>query len=121
MAKRVEKLRIDLSMAHGLVLGQCADYLHSRLEVQEKWERTFNERNLIKLLKSVKSLSQKYDEDRDYHHVAYHTLLRCFMLFYQVDSSNLEYKQQFKEQTKLLKAYNRGSCLGIVQEKQRTS
>ena len=26
-AKRVDKLRINLSTAYGLVLGQCADYL----------------------------------------------------------------------------------------------
>ena len=36
-AKRVEKLCINLSMAYGLVLGQCTDYLRSRLERQEKW------------------------------------------------------------------------------------
>ena len=33
-AKRVEKLRINLSTAYGLVLGQCTDYLHSRLKGQ---------------------------------------------------------------------------------------
>ena len=31
-AKGVEKLRINLSTAYGLVLGQCTDYLRSRLE-----------------------------------------------------------------------------------------
>ena len=30
--KRVEKLRINLSTAYGLVLGKCTDYLRSRLE-----------------------------------------------------------------------------------------
>ena len=36
-AKRVEKLRINLSMAYVLVLGQCTDYLQSQLEGQ--WKR----------------------------------------------------------------------------------
>ena len=36
-AKRVEKRRINLSTAYGLVLGKCTDYLRSRLERQEKW------------------------------------------------------------------------------------
>ena len=36
-AKRVEKLRINLSTVYGLVLGQCTDYLQSRLEGQERW------------------------------------------------------------------------------------
>ena len=31
-SKRVEMLRINLSTAYGLVLGQCTDYLRSRLE-----------------------------------------------------------------------------------------
>ena len=106
--KRAEKLRIDLSTAYGLVLGRCTDYLRSRLEGQEKLERTTNERDLLELLKSVKSLSYKYDEDTKYYHVAYHTLLRRFMLFCQGYSINSEYKQRFKEQIEVLEAYNGG-------------
>ena len=97
-AKRVEKHSIDLSTAYGLVLGQCTDYLRSRIKGQEKWETTSNERNLLELLKSVKSSSYKYDEDTEYHHVVYQTLLRRFMLFRQGDYRNSEYKQRFKEQ-----------------------
>ena len=37
--KRVEKLRINLRTAYGLVLGQCTEYLRSRLEGQERWEK----------------------------------------------------------------------------------
>ena len=33
--KRVEKLRINLSTAYGLVLGHCTDYLRLRLKGQE--------------------------------------------------------------------------------------
>ena len=64
-AKRVEKLRINLSTAYGLVLGQCTDYLQSRLEGQERWEQTSKERDLLELIKSIKSLSHKYDEDTE--------------------------------------------------------
>ena len=49
-AKRMENLRINLSTIYGLVLGQCTDYLRSRLEGQEKWETTSNERDLLGLL-----------------------------------------------------------------------
>ena len=69
-AKRVEKLRINLSTAYGLVLGKCTDYLQSRLEGQERWEQTSNEWVLLELIKSIKSLLQKYDKDKEYHHVA---------------------------------------------------
>ena len=62
-AKRVEKLRINLSTAYGLVLGKCTDYLQSRLEGQERWEQTSNEWVLLELIKSIKSLLQKYDKD----------------------------------------------------------
>ena len=41
-AKSVEKLCINLSTAYGLVLGQCMDYLQSRLEGQDRWEATSN-------------------------------------------------------------------------------
>ena len=84
-AKRVEKILINLSTAYDLVLGQCADYLWSRLKGHKKWERTSNNWDLLKLLKIVKSLSHKYDEDTEYHHVAYHTLFYCFMFFCQRD------------------------------------
>ena len=95
-AKRVDKLWINLSTAYGILLGHCTDYLRSRLEGQEKWARTSNERDLLELLKSIKSLSHKYYEDTKYHRVAYHTLLPRFMLFRQGYSSNLEYKHRFK-------------------------
>ena len=75
-AKRVKKLRINLSTAYGLVLGKCTDYLRSRLEGQKMWEQTSNERDLLELIKSIESLLHKYDEETEYHHVAYHTLLR---------------------------------------------
>ena len=74
-------MRINLSTAYGLVLGKCTDYLRSHLKGQERWEQTSNERDLLELIKSIKSLSHKYEEYTEYHHVAYHTLLRCFMLF----------------------------------------
>ena len=67
-----------------------------------------NERDLLELIRSIHSLSHKYDEDTEYHHVAYHTLLRCFMLFRQGDYINLEYKQRFKEQIEVLETYNGG-------------
>ena len=79
--KRVEKLCIKLSTEYCLVLGQCTYYLLSRLEGQDKWETTSNERDLLRLLKIVKSLLHKYDDKMEYHHVSYHTLLCCFMLF----------------------------------------
>ena len=53
-------------------------------------------------------MSHKFDEDTEYHHVAYHTLLCRFMLFRQEDYINLGYKQRFKEQIEVLEAYNRG-------------
>ena len=76
-----------------------------------------NERDLLGLIKSVKSLSQKYDEDTEYHHVAYHTLLCRFMLFWQGDYINSEYKQRFNEQIKVLEVYKGGgSYLGTARE-----
>ena len=110
--KRMEKLRINLSTAYGLVLGNFTDYLRSRLERQERWEQTLNERDLLELIKIIKSLSHKYDEDTEYHHVAYHTLLCRFMLFRQGDYTKLEYKQTFKEQIEVLEAYNGGVLFG---------
>ena len=59
----MENLRINLSTTYGLVLRQCTDYLRSRLEGQDKLETISNERYLLGLLKSVKSLSHKYGED----------------------------------------------------------
>ena len=90
------------------MLGQCTNYLRSRLEGQEKWERTSNKRDLLELLKIVESLSQKYGEETDYRHVAYRTLLRRVMLFHQGGPSNSKYKQRFKEHIKVLEAYNGG-------------
>ena len=88
--KRVEKLRINLSTTYVLVLGQCTDYLRSSFEGQKKWETTTNKRDLLRLLKSLNSLSHKYDEDTEYHHVAYHRLLCRFILFLLGDYRNLE-------------------------------
>ena len=84
----MDKLRINLSTAYGLVLGQCTEYLQSRLKVQERWEKMSNEQDLLELIRRINSLSHKYDKDTEYHHVAYHTPLRCFMLFQQGDYSN---------------------------------
>ena len=64
IAKRVEKLQINLRTAY-LVLGQCTDYLRLRLEGQDIWEATLNEWDLLGILKSIKSLSLKYDEDTE--------------------------------------------------------
>ena len=79
-----------------------------------------NARDLLELINSIKSLSHKYNEDTEYLHLAYHTLLRCFMLFWRGDYSNWEYKQQFKEKIEVLEAYNGGgSYLGTAREPQQ--
>ena len=88
-AKSVEELRINLRITYGLVIGNFTDYLRSCLEGQDKWETTLNEQDLG-LLKIVKSLLHKYDEDTEYRYVAYHTLLRRFMLSRQGDYSKLD-------------------------------
>ena len=113
-AKRAEKLRINLSRAYALVLGKYMDYLRSRLEGQERWEQTSNERDLLKLIKIIKSLLHKYNEETVYHHVAHHTILRRFMLFRKGDYSNLELKKRFKEQIGVLEAYNGGVLFGNI-------
>ena len=77
----MEKLRINLITSYGLVLVQCTNYLRSRLKGQEKWEAASNERDLLGLLKSIKSLFYKYHKDAEYNHVSYHMVLRRFMLF----------------------------------------
>ena len=74
------------------------------------------ERDLLELIKSIKYLLHKYDEDTEYCHIAYHTLLCGFRLFRQGEYINLEYKQRFKEQIEVLEAYNGGSYLGTSQE-----
>ena len=56
-----------------------------------------NERDLIALIKSIKSLSHKYDEDMDYYNVSYHTLLHLFMMFRQDDDSNSEYTKKVRK------------------------
>ena len=106
--KRVEKLSINLRMSYGIVIWQCTDYMWSHLEVQEKWKTMANEQDLLGIIKTVKSLLQKYDEDTEYHHVAYHMLLRQFMLLRKGEYSNLECKQRFKEHIEVLEAYHRG-------------
>ena len=88
----MEKLRINLSTTYGLMLSQFTDHLWSRLEGQEKWEVTPNQRDLLALIKSIKLFSQKYKVDMEYHRVVYYTLLRQFMLLRQGNSSNSEYK-----------------------------
>ena len=65
-----------------------------------------NERDLLRLIKSIKSLSHKYHEDMEYHYVGYHTLTPQSMLFLQGDYSNLEQKQWFKEQINVLEEYS---------------
>ena len=62
---------------------------HPQCKGQDKWETTLNEQDLG-LLKIVKSLLHKYDEDTEYRYVAYHTLLRRFMLSRQGDYSKLD-------------------------------
>ena len=74
--------------------------------------RGAGEGELLRLIKSVKYLSHKYDKDTKYQHVAYHTLLRHFMLFQQGDCINLDYKQIFKKQIEVLEAYNGGVLFG---------
>ena len=116
--KRVEKIRINLSTAYGLVLGQYTDYLRLLLKGQKRGEQTSTERDLLELIRSIQSLFHKYDEDMEFHHGAYHTLLRRFMLFRKGDYSNSEYKQRFKEQIEVLEAYNKrflfGNSLGAT-------
>ena len=51
-----------------------------------------NKQDLLGLIKSIKSVSHKYDKEMEYHHVAYRMLLRQFMIFRQGDYSNSEYK-----------------------------
>ena len=60
----VEKLWIYWSMEYRLVMGQCADYLQSQFKVQDKWEVTSNEWDLLALIKIIYSLLHKYDEGK---------------------------------------------------------
>ena len=73
---------------------------------------TSKERYLLALINRTKSLFHKYNEDTEYHHVVYHTLLRLFVIFRQGNSSNSEYKHIFKEKIMVLETYNGGGLFG---------
>ena len=79
--KRLEKLRVKLSTAYGMVPRQCTDYLRLKLEIQENWETMPNKRELLTLVRRIKYLAHNYDKDAEFHNVAYHTFLRRFMFF----------------------------------------
>ena len=56
---RCNRLRANLEESYTLVLGKCTDINRIKLEGLPEWETTYDNYDVIKLLKMIKSLAHQ--------------------------------------------------------------
>ena len=59
-------LKANLEKSYKLILGQCTDLTYMQLEGLQDWEATNDTSNVIKLLKTIRSLTNQ-DTYQKYH------------------------------------------------------
>ena len=69
--KRDAKLKENCSGVFSLLLGQCTDHMRAKLEALDEYEEMKRDFDLVKLIKSIKGLTYKFDGQK-YQPLALH-------------------------------------------------
>ena len=67
--KRRNRLQANLEKSYALILGQCTELTHMKLEGLPEWESTYDISDGIKLLKMIESLAHQATDQEYYPHI----------------------------------------------------
>ena len=70
-SKREQQLDNNLKLAYSLTWGQCAELLRLKLEGVKNYKTTKEAQDSMQLLKEIKNITFKFEEQRHIHHCVY--------------------------------------------------
>lgn len=87
-------------MAYTVVIGQCSEETKAKLEVRSNWHEINKEHNLVRLLKSIKSLmNNQLQNDRHAGLTAYDSFRALMSIRKQCNEQTAYYRKRFTAAT----------------------
>ena len=80
------------------ILDQCSPSLRSQLEVMKKFEEAHEKNYIVELLKLIRGLCCKHDQNNDKFYAVFNSLRALFINFQKSDQTNDEYLKEFQAQ-----------------------
>jgi hypothetical protein len=100
--RRKAKLTSNCEKLYSLVLGQCMDHMVAKLESLPEFKKIYRDRDFIKLMKTIKGLSYKF-EGTKYQEKTLHQAIKRFYLFGQSNEMpNVKFLETFQTLTSVI-------------------
>jgi hypothetical protein len=62
----LQKLENECKKLYTIILGQCTSYMTAKLKELPKFKKLHADKNPVKLLKAIKGLTFKFDNEKEY-------------------------------------------------------
>jgi hypothetical protein len=108
--KRDVRLTENCEKLYSLIIGQCTEYMTSKLDSLLDYDLFNDAVDAMALIKSIKGLTYQFESQR-YHSQALHKAIRRFYRFYQTkDMSNTMFLENFQTLVSVVEYY--GGTIG---------
>ena len=107
--RRLEQLEQNKATLYSLIMGQCTRAMEAHLQANEDWDEIQHNRDPIKLLKAIRSITFHYESRKDKAHALSDGYRRFYTQFQKKSPTLDEYLEQFKNSIEVIE-----HCGGIL-------
>jgi hypothetical protein len=98
-------LTANLETAFSLVMGQCTEFIRTKLDALKDWKGIKDSFDLIRMIKATKGLAYQF-EGQKYYAMALHQAKKSFFCLYQGrDTSDAHYLDKFMTRVSVVEQY----------------
>ena len=106
-----QKLESECKRLYTVILGQCTSYMLAKLKALSTFKEMHTEKDPIKLLKSSKGLTFKFDSEKEYEMNLVEAIDKFYQIYQTKEMSNTQFLDKFNNLVDVIEHY--GGSVGI--------
>jgi hypothetical protein len=101
-----QKLESECKRLYTVILGQCTNYMLAKLKALPTVKEMHTEKDPVKLLKSIKGLTFKFDSEKEYEMSLVEAIDKLYRIYQTKEMSNAQFLDKFNNLVDVIEWWN---------------
>jgi hypothetical protein len=109
--KNQDKLETETRKLYSVILGQCTEYMISKLKAMPTFKMMHTKRDALALLKGIKGLTFMFDGKKEFEMSLVEAVDKFYKIYQGRDMTNIQYRDMFNNALEVIEHY--GGTIGV--------
>ena len=109
--KNQDKLEAETRKLYSVILGQCTEYMTSKLKAMPTFKMMHAKRDALALLKGIKGLTFMFDGEKEFEMSLVEAVDKFYKIYQGRDMTNIQYRDMFNNALEVIEHY--GGTIGV--------